>query len=609
MLQRFFEHLDKILGITHLPYLFIALIPLAILVTVFVLIFWDLRNHESGVYTITEIRREEASNKINILLLVVYFSAIGYALGELFGSTSSSYFVGSIAFIVAKIAATIALFFISLKCERHYLVLTCLYLLTTLGSLENNLAAPIYTGETVVDTINIYVNGHWFFSFHNPVYDALPYDSVLTVFLMHILGISDPINIFPKILVDVNSSFLLISIMLLFAKRLGGERCRFPLALFTISMPYLTMEIPPINFGIVFSALVIFLMFKKLKQQTRWDGLLLVLFFGCGILAHPLSVTTLLPMLMLSLLFELKGKQGSGSGRVKSPPIIVCAIIYFTYLVYTASLEATYGYLRRYLVLERSIVFTFPLNLFTDVPNFIKLFYTPFLAPSLAWLIYHFLQGVVNQARGKKFKLLREDSYDALILLLCISELIFGATATFPLLAGEEVNRHLAIAACVCGAFATFPVFLFAFDKALPKKLIKLLLVTLLLITVGGVLTPHKMFDQYVWPPLHNGNDYRISEWLMNHGPGLTNQYDITIVVNGSWGMRSPSPPLHISAFKHAITNQTLPRYHVLPYLDRVSVISGATELDFGNSSSKIYGTLVCSMLGSMLEYEIYVSS
>jgi hypothetical protein len=122
--------------------------------------------------------------------------------------------------------------------------------------------------------------------------------------------------------------------------------------------------------------------------------------------------------------------------------------------------------------------------------------------------------------------------------------------------------------------------------------LTKLLLIMLLFITVGGLLTPHKMFDQYVWPPLHNRNDYQISEWLMNHGLGLTGQYNLTIVVNGSWGMKGPSPTLYISAFKHAITNQTLTRYPTFPYLKQISVTRDTSRLNLeSSSSSKIYST------------------
>jgi len=600
VLQRFFEYLDKILGITNIPYLFVTLIPLIIAVTAFMLVFWSLKNHRSDAYTVTKSKQKGTST----ILLLIYFICMSYVLGELVESVFTSYFVGSIAFIVARVTATVALFFVGLICEQHYLVLFCLYIFVILGSLENNLAAQIFTGETVVDTINIYANGHWRISYHNPVYDALPYDSVLTVFLMHVLNISDPTSIFPKILIDLSSSLLLASTMIMFARKLGAERCRVPLALFTISMPYLTLEIPPVNLSIVFMALVMFLMFKMLKQQARWDRLLLILFFGCGILSHSQSVLALFPMLIISLFLKLKGIQHSKrSETVKSTfsyPTIVCVAIYLTYLAYTGALEATYGYIRHYLMLRLIGVLTSPSNLFAYVPNSVKLFYMPFLAPSLAWLGFYFLHEVVNLLRSKKFKFFRGvNPYNALILVLCVSEIITGAIAAYSLLGGEASIKHFAIFAYVCGAFAAFPAFIFAFDNARSRRLTNLLLLMLLFITVGGILTPHKMFDQYIWPPLNNRNDYRVSEWLVNHGLGLTGQDNFTIVVNGSWGAKSPSPTLYISAFKHTITNQTLARYPTFPYLTQIHVIHNFSELSLGSSSpSKIYNTL---------NYEVYM--
>lgn len=598
MLQRFFEYLDKVLGITNIPYLFIALVPLIIFVTVLILIFWNLESRRSDSHVATESKRKRFSE----ILLLIYFTSICCAMVEVLKNAFASLFTGSIIFIIAKIVAMATLFFTGLTYERRYLALYCLssYLFIILSSLENNLAMQIHAGETIVDTINIYDNGHWCLSYHNPVYDALPYDSVLSVFLMYILNISDPTSIFPKILIDESCSLLLACVMVMFARRSKAERCCIPLALFTLSLPYLTLEIPPLNLSIVFVALVIFMVFKMLNRRVGMDGLLLLLFFGCGILAHSQSVQVLIPLMIIGLFFEFKrfwhSEIDKTNGIRFSHLIITCVIIYAIYLAYTAALEATYEYIRSYVTLRLTGVLTSPSNAFTNVPNSVKLFYTPPLAPSLAWLGCYLLRKGTNLIRGRRSKFFREISpYNMLIFVLCISELIAGMISAYSLFGGRAVNKHLAILAYVYGAFAAFPAFVLAFDKPCPTKLAKLLLlVTLLFITVGGFLTPHRMFGQYVWPPLHNKNDYRTSEWLVNHGiESASQQYNLTMVITG----RS-SPTLYISVFRRAVTNQLLPRYPRLSQLERVSIIRDASRFNLGNlSPSKIYDTL---------DYEVY---
>jgi len=168
--------------------------------------------------------------------------------------------------------------------------------------------------ETMADTLQIYYEGSFRFSRHAGWYDWAPVDAIMKIFLLNILGVSDPYDPTVTTLMYSALSISILTYIFAFVKNFRGNFIKNSIIaiLLLVVHPYsllVGMSTPPTNFSLVFSLFAIMLASRIIynigsSATNRVLILLFIIFAAQAVLAHLKSI--IIPIYLLTFSIYLK---------------------------------------------------------------------------------------------------------------------------------------------------------------------------------------------------------------------------------------------------------------------------------------------------------------
>jgi len=566
ILEDFFTFVDKLLRIEYMPLAYVSVLPMAIFTPLLAILFWML--------DISTIRRGGEVGSKGVLSLapsILCLAIVVYRAMHLFlllGARTASleYIVSTV--MTAFVLMSLLLMRPKMVKEQFLLFLTLVFVLAG-SSLEVNLLNYVDAQETTLDTLNIFITGGWRFSYHSGTYDALPYDCVLKVFMLNILGLKEPTCVIPDMILDCSIAVVTTFSVILFVRYLNLPFTVGLLTAITLSsMGYLGPTVPPGNFSLMFSILFIAILSKCMVNGFRQSYVLLMnVFFACGILAHEMTALLLIPLgiLFFSLVYSTKVRgEGGGIHRYLKLLICFCLVVWLTILVYTGMLMITYAYVHRYVQNLLGGIATGPgrtTRSFEYMPVSIKVVYLLPLAIVCAFMVNIFKDMVFKQRT-----LFKNKTLDSLFMSIYIGGIVTGLASGLSLLGHYTMTAHLGAFAFLYMGLGMVPIFarlLYGRIKKRRSVIAKRLLIAIIIIVVSlGFLTPHKMPDQYVYSESLRGGtleDYNFSEFLIGHTQTSSKSYEIIVVQTSNTTKGTLTAALPISLLKYLLLTKEPP--------------------------------------------------
>ena len=596
--QDFFEIIDKTFGLGYMPLIYIAIISAVCFTLPLIFLFKPFAQPKNVVPSNPKDQKLFCWFKAHwpFVALFLCIALLAYRSIQVlflvnFRVASPEYVVSSVLTVIFLVPL---LFSKLAKTKGRFLLFIVLAFVLTGEPLVNNLLNGAEVSETTVDTLNIFSTGHWQFSFHNPSYDALPYDSVLKVFMLNVFGIANPTSVLPKILVDCCVSLILVFAVVLFVSYLGYSLQMGLLAsVFVCSLPYLQLAFSPTNLSFAFGALFIMLLAKNLKSDFKPFYILLsCLFIVCGILAHEMAVLILLVPLSIVLfvylcrLMHRENKIGLTCPVISKRLLnltIFGLIVFVITIMYTRALTTTYNYAAVYLRnLLEGIVNGPGLtgSNFENTPVSIKV---SLLLPVA--IVGAFLISNLIRSRQQKDNFFNPKPNNLIFFGLYASVIITGLFASLSLLGTYTMSKHFGIFMFLYLGLGIVPVLAFLFNEKGPlthSGLTKNLIVIIILLTVLlGFLAPHKMPDQYLSTVAFRGGnseDLQISDFLAKHVTEAKS--NVSLVQNLNTTKYTISIALYVASFKQLLFTRNSSEIGMYPTSNTTYLIYPASDLD-----------------------------
>lgn len=599
-LAHLFRRLDELLKIDSLPVIKV-LIPATLIYVLFFAILFKLLGRNTPVLGAIK-NTWTHNNKVKRTDLALFLFLLGtmiYSLASIISSMGLG--ITPMNYVIVSLLTPPIIFILTYRRVSSFLLLFILVVFgITFVPIQVNIINGINVQETLSDTINIFANAHWRFSYHNPVYDALPYDSTLTVILMHMFNIEEPANALIKALMETCIVVFIILAIIILAFNLGFSfRTGVLDALFMLSLPYLAFWIPPTNFSIAFMMLFITILIRSLTKGHRTSDLIvIVISLIAGILAHQMSVLILsipLFILLTNTVIEEKNKT-----RLLSIVIILGLIVYLLYLTYTEALEVAYGYLRIYTTsLERLGYIEGRQSSFeATVPRTVDALYPLPIALVVAFLLNLFIEIVSRKNNKNVIMHYLKNKQHQFLIAIYVGIIIWGLIAGVSLATPHTFTRHFGVLLYLFVGLGTMPIFTILLND-IPKKrtlrilvVKKVLIVCIILTIIGGLLTPHNLPSHYSWVQSPLPRDYALSEFLVSKGLLSGN---ITFVLRTEKIYTGTSGALWAAWLKHVmIKGWNLPRYYTSQVRAITYHINSINIEDYKRlifDSSKIYSS------------------
>jgi len=411
---------------------------------------------------------------------------------------------------------------------NYILFLTILYILSG-EAVEISLMNMADLQETTLDTINIFINRSWRFSYHNPIYDILPYDSVLKVVLLDIFNLSEPAHYMPHMILNA-TIMILVSLIYynipMYIFKINNKSVGIISILFGLSIPYLQYFVPPHNFSIAFMLVFLYTMLRQILYPINKDKniiLLLSLFFLCSILSHMQSVLTLTIVMFIILINSLHKKKKSHVQKIIQKKLLMvlglCLLIFISINLVGEILRANINYIN---MLARSFFSgvisakksVYRQTSFEQTPTILKISY-----PLPLFLVYSYIIALLLKILRKQSSNfpMNQNVLRAILLSILISAMLLSLLAGVTLRA-YHLTRHLGTLSFLYVTLV-FPFLINCILKG--RKIPKIILHLLILFTMTmGIISPHKMPDQYSFSKSMRGatfEDYMLSEFVFKN--------------------------------------------------------------------------------------------
>jgi hypothetical protein len=517
-LEELFRLLDELFGLNNFPRLYIMFIFLVISILSFIFLF-RLSNRPSVVGDVAlnpKVKERKVMDMLVNSLFPVSFLLLIYRVVQLFLSNDRTASVGYVASsIVAATTIMLLVLFNSKAGRERFLIVVIILFVLTGPVLEVSVLNGAKLYESTKDSVNIFLNGHWSFSYQHPIYDALPLGPVLDVFLAEILGLKDPTS---AILIAISAGAIAVTTVLfviLFCHYLRfSTKIGLLTAMVICSLPYLQFTLPSSNYSFMFMIMFIVLLTKcSTDGFKRSYTVLTYITLGSAMFAHEMAILVLaIPAILLSS----KHRHGVLGGRL-SKIIWTGSIIFLSINLYTRALPATYSYLYAYAqgLLRNPTIASARISSFGYVPVSNQLVYLLPIALVSAYvfnLLTYFASGNHIPLRGRSPRLL---------MSLYAGGVLVAFLAGISLVGTVPITRHFGIFAYLCLGLGTAPIFAMLIgdgtEKGASTLAGKILIVFMILTIILGFLTPHEMPDQFSHSTAERGGileDYALSEFL-----------------------------------------------------------------------------------------------
>lgn len=602
ILEYLFKKFDGFLKIDNLPIIKV-LIPITLIYILFFSFLFKLLGRNILIFEAwgnaqTYNNKTKKINIIDFALFLFLLSIMAYSLAKIVLSMGLG--ITPISYIIVSLI-TPPIIFILVRREASSFLL--LFILVSFGTIYVPIQVNIVNGvniqETISDTINIFANAHWRFSYHNPVYDALPYDSVFTVILMSIFNIEEPTNVLIKTLMESGIVISVILTIIVLASYLGFSfEVGVLNALFILSLPYIAFYIPPTNFSTAFIIMFITMLIRLLISGSRASDLIVIgISFTAGILAHEMSVLILLiPIIIFIINIIVKESKNI---KLLSKIIVLSIVVFLLFFAYTGALESTYGYLRVYTksFSRFGYIGVTQSRFQATIPRTIDAFYPLPIAVVVAFLLNIFIKIISYKNKYIIIYHLKDLKYQFLIAIY-IGMIMVGLVAGFSLITPHTLTRHSGVFLYLFVGLGAMPILSILFNDIHKEKTVrtiiikKILIIFIILTIIGGLITPHNLPSHYSWIQSPLPRDYTLSEFLVNKGLLSGN---VTFVLRTEKIYTGASQALWVAWLKHVMVHGwKLSRYYTNPLSSTTYHIETLSSIDYKrliSSSSKIYSS------------------
>ena len=341
-----FKFIDKILGLNRIPNIAVLVVSAIVVFFLTLLVLRKIRREYFNSIKQNTFLYRYAASIISVMYLWAVILMITGMSSSVYWHTVDIVLILGLVTYVCTLVFTIILSPALLKRSRHlsftllFMVSTFLYVLFFSSKVLLN---GVEAAETTVDTLQIYYEGCWRFSRHAGWYDIEPVDAVVKMFLLHVLGISNPYDAVITTLMYSALSFSIISFMFGFTKDLFSNSIKgWSIVILLMSIhPYalLTgMSTPPTNFSLVFSIFAIMIISKSIYMNARTNYATLIsltIFTASAILAHPMAIMIPAYLLAASLAILIYNPAKIRINNVIYSSAMISVILFLTRLVFT----------------------------------------------------------------------------------------------------------------------------------------------------------------------------------------------------------------------------------------------------------------------------------
>ncbi len=528
------QRLGDSLGINKLATFYVLLGSALVFFLFSLLVFRKTSLKEQKGLTLrvqTHVRFQQIALGLTALLLVV-----GMILGLVFFHDSLSYPLVLWASMIGFGIFSSAIPFLSPEFASRYrywgLCASMIFIFALSGRMINN---GIDAQETTVDTYNIFVNGFYPYSLHNPIYNLAPIDSILKVIFLKMVGLNAPYDPYSSSFIFAASGMAALFALCALAKALKREEFFWLVSAIMVITPYSVgtmLNTPPTSIVgpiIVITAVAVTLPFILQAGASARMLAAVSLLALVAILGHPESFVLVLYPMTLVLLSKLQDYPSQFSPRFGSNIrfiysfCLMVALIFLPKLVFAGALTPVYGVISQAL---RDMIRSLLLNLepinsgssiaYGSVPKFAIYSYTALVGVSAAIAIIE----LAARMRGGR------PQFGTYFILNFAFFVGWAGVSLFTLLGGHSLSRYS------IGPYSliiSVPLLVYLglrLDLSTRKR--RIALAGLMALLVSGTLSSPFVFpDQYAIQQANKGTNVYDYEYLSVVAAHLPKNYVI----------------------------------------------------------------------------------